>query len=247
VTTYYLPHIAVINSSKVVTDVEVQDYCTAIARQVNYHFRPSWGAGASVTFYPDGITDAFLAQKHVWPCYIADTIDISGALGYHDDESGKPIMRVDAQLTQEDGGLVSITMSHEILETLGDAQCVNCAQVGNTMFHAYEACDACEADEFGYPIKLANGNVVIVSDFVTPAWFSGDPYPYDYMSHISKPHQLLSGGYIGAWTPSRGWYQLIQSDKAPTSHRIAERARMAGQENWQDIERVVADSEDAPE
>lgn len=68
-------------------------------------------------------------------------------------------------------------------------------------------CDACEDDRFAYDI-----NGVKVSDFVYPAWFQ--PWRkegstrFDHMQKISKPLQLIEGGYIGVWTPSSGWQQM---------------------------------------
>jgi len=75
--------------------------------------------------------------------------------------------------------------------------------------YAYEVCDACESDTFGYTIGK-----VLVSDFVYPAWFESFRTPnstqFDREGHIVRPFQLLSGGYIGVFDVSygTGWHQL---------------------------------------
>jgi hypothetical protein len=48
-------------------------------------------------------------------------------------------------------------------------------------------------------------NNVLISDFVLPAWFTGDPGPYDYRHHCTAPFQVLPDGYCsiyqdGSWT-----------------------------------------------
>jgi hypothetical protein len=75
--------------------------------------------------------------------------------------------------------------------------------------YAYEVCDACEADAFSYAISG-----VSISDFVYPSWFESFRYPkstqFDFRKKISKPFQLLKGGYIGYYdvTAGTGWQQL---------------------------------------
>jgi hypothetical protein len=63
----------------------------------------------------------------------------------------------------------TVTASHELLEMLADPDINLTAFVESTassgVLYAYEVCDACEADEFGYKI-----NGTLVSDFVFPGW-----------------------------------------------------------------------------
>ena len=63
-----------------------------------------------------------------------------------------------------------------------------------------EACDPCEAPEFAYVI-----NGVLVSDFITPQFY--DPKQtmgarYSFTGAITKPREVLAGGYISWWDPA---------------------------------------------
>jgi len=56
---------------------------------------------------------------------------------------------------------------------------------------------------------------------VLPAWFrAGSAGPFDQRGHISQPLELLTGGYIGEWTPRSGWQQKVADEHAPVSRRI---------------------------
>jgi hypothetical protein len=95
-------------------------------------------------------------------------------------------------------------------------------------------CDPCEDSQFGYQI-----NGILVSDFVTPHWFhTGAPGPYDFQNRITKPLQLLPGGYcqyldIGN---SMGWVQQTDSHarKSKTRAPVGSRRerRRVGREAW---------------
>jgi hypothetical protein len=80
--------------------------------------------------------------------------------------------------------------------------------------YAYEICDACESDNYGYSI----GNVQ-VSDFVYPAWFetfrAEGSTQFDQNNSIQSPLELLPGGYIGIFNVSdgSGWTQAIAEKK----------------------------------
>ena len=93
-----------------------------------------------------------------------------------------------------------MTASHELIEMLGDPEISLTIfdQTDNTSgrLFAYEFCDACEADQYGYVI-----DGVLVSYFVLPSWFqpAKKATKYDFTGYLkgSVP-TLLPGGYIGA-------------------------------------------------
>jgi hypothetical protein len=124
---------------------------------------------------------------------------------------------------------VSVAFSHEVLEALGDPLVNQSVQVARGIFWAVEACDAVEADQFGYDIPVGDTNVT-VSDFVTKQWWNAnDPPPYDFKRHLTRPLQLLQGGYIGEWTATtQRWTQRVADKSAPESHRIALRNARLG-------------------
>jgi len=206
-----VPTIDVVNESSVMSDTDVMNITVALQHQVAYDFRPHWDAGCR-------LVQTKTVSPTSWALVILDDADQAGALGYHDlTAGGLPIGKVFARTTQDDGGEVSVTASHELLEMLADPWICNAVQIAATTFYALEVADACEADQYAY----AAPNGVFVSDFVLPHWFTGHAAgPADFRGHISKPYQLLPGGYIGEWTPNSGWTQKTADTGAPPSRRI---------------------------
>lgn len=202
--------VAIINSSTVLTDAQVQAAIPALQTQVHRDFAPVWGTDADLTFVPSGSTP----PAGAWWLVILDNSDQAGALGYHDVTSdGLPLGKVFAQSDIVNGYQWTVTASHELLEMLGDPEIDLTvfvqpdAQSGS--LYAYEVCDACEADQFGYQI-----DGTLVSDFVFPSWFESFRAPgstqFDFGNNIKKPFDLLPGGYIGVFdvTTGTGWHQL---------------------------------------
>jgi hypothetical protein len=230
-------NVAVINESTVVSDAEVHAATAALQVQMTRDFASIWGLSVSLAFIPTGTK----APSNFWWLTILDNSDQAGALGYHDlTTTGLPIGKVFAKTDQQYGLSWTVTASHELLEMAVDPY-INLTvfnQTGETkgMLYAYEVGDAVEDDRFGYSI-----NGVLVSDFVTPAWFEGWRRPksarFDFGNHLTAPLQLLNGGYIGAFNVAggSGWTQLtaeaetIQQRPAIGSRR---ERRAIGPERW---------------
>ena len=225
--TYLIPHIAVLNQSTACTDAELDAMILAVQHQVTYHFRPWWGTNASIQRYTD--ESAIPTAANVWKCRIMDKSDLEDAGGYHEETHGVPDLKVFAGDLKQLGASVSVAFSHEVLEALGDPLVNQSVQVGRGIFWAMEACDAVEADGYGYEIPVGDTEVT-VSDFVTRQWWNaGDPAPYDYRRHLTAPLQLLPGGYIGEWSATtQRWTQRVADSTAPESHRIALRNARLG-------------------
>jgi hypothetical protein len=200
------PTVAILNQSTVLTDAQVEPVVTACAKQVSGDFGPVWGVDAQVVFVKQGQTP----PSGAWQLVILDDSDQAGALGYHDlTKEGLPMGKVFARTDLQNNLSWSVTVSHELLEMLGDPDISLTVfnQQTNTsgVLYAYEACDACEADDYGYQI-----DGVLVSDFVTRSWFvPGLPGPFDFQEHISSALEILPGGYIGVFDVTRGsgWQQ----------------------------------------
>ena len=214
--------IAVMNQSTVLDDEAVSSVVPALQQQVSNDFDPAWGIGASLLFVPKGSRPA----PGAWWLTIFDDSDQAGALGYHDvTPDGLPLGKVFAASDLKFGYEWTVTISHELLEMLADPE------INLTVFdqptattgrlYAYEVCDACEADQYGYRI-----DGVLVSDFVYPAWFQGSRKPnstkFDHQGKLKKPFELLPDGYIGVFDVSAGtgWTQLT-----PQNARLAYSAR----------------------
>jgi len=212
--------ISVINESTVLSDSEVTPVVIALQQQVTNDFRPIWGTDAELKMIPHGNQP----PTGSWWLVILDDSDQAGALGYHDlTPDGLPIGKVFAASDLKAGTSWSVTASHELLEMLADPNInltvfVQNADTNGTLY-AYEVCDACEDDSFGYQI-----NNITVSDFVYPTWFetfrAEGSTPFDRMNRIQKPLQLLAGGYIGVFnvTEGSGWQQQT-AEKNPLNLR----------------------------
>ncbi len=197
-------------SESIVSATDVQQMVDAIQAQVHEDFAPVWGVDADITFYRKSKD----VPAGSWVVGVFENADQAGALGYHDlTQDGLPLGKVFAKTTLDDGGKISVTMSHEILEMLGDPDINLTAFVesGNGgRLYAYEVCDAVEADGFGYEKKG-----VVVSDFVTPAWFESFRTPgstaFSFREHVRAPFELAEGGYIGIYDvgSGSGWQQLL--------------------------------------
>jgi hypothetical protein len=228
--------IAVINESTALTDAEVQSYLPAYQTQVSKHFGPIWGFSAPLQFFEKGDPGA---APH-WQLVFLDNSDQAGALGYHDVTSNDlPLGKVFAATAKQYNNSVSVTGSHELLEMLGDPQINMTATVTDntgaiTALYAYEACDACEDDKYAYEI-----DGVLVSDFIYPSWFdvATTKTKLDYTGNVTKPLEILAGGYAAVWTPGNGWSQRTGADKAGRYEAIPNigsrrERRMRGRGKW---------------
>jgi hypothetical protein len=228
--------IAVLNRSTVLTDAQVEPVVTALQVQVHRDWAPVWGTDADLTFVPAGSQP----DPGAWWLVMLDDSDQADALGYHDlTDQGLPIGKVFARSDLTAGLQWSVTASHELLEMLGDPDInlttfVQPSATRGTLY-AYEVCDACEADQYGYQI-----DGTLVSDFVYPAWFESFRKPastqFDQGKHIAEPFRLLPGGYIGVFDihAGTGWHQLTDQSALP---RSAMRARVGSRRERRRIPR----------
>ncbi len=202
--------IAVINASTVISDAEIPAVVSALQQQVNNDFGPIWGVSAKLNIVPNGMQ----SPSGSWWLTILDDSDQAGALGYHDLTSdGLPMGKAFAGTDLKFRNAWSVTASHELLEMLVDPNINLTVMVQEDVrtagtLYAYEVCDACEDDSLGYNI-----GDVLVSDFVYPSWFESfrgtSSVQFDHVSKITKPFELLKGGYIGTFTinSGSGWQQ----------------------------------------
>lgn len=219
--------VAIINKSTVLTDANVQAAVPAFQIQVSRDFAPIWATDAQLIFVGKGQQP----PPDAWQLIVLDDSDQAGALGYHETKLGVPIGFVFARTDIQNNLNWTVTASHELLELLADPYVFSTVFVPGSgrrsppLLLALEVADAPESDQYGYKINVTvNGTSydVMVSDFVTPAWF-GAPLPsggkYSFMGHCTQPYQILPGGYIGAM-PLRGagnWTQ-ITGQAAPGEH-----------------------------
>jgi hypothetical protein len=204
--------VEVINASTVLTDTQVKSALSALQTQVNRDFAPVWGTDAELNFVANGASP----NPHSWHLVILNDSDEAGTLGYHDTTAqGLPIGKVFAGTDLKNGSEWTVTASHELLEMLADPD-VNLSVLvqkaaNQTLLYAYEVCDPCEPDNFGYEI-----NGIRVSDFLYPTWFEtfhrSGTVQFDHCKHINQPFQILEGGYINIYnvTSGGGWQEAIK-------------------------------------
>jgi len=202
-----LPVIAITNASTWVTDSQVEAAIPALQQQVSLDFKAHWDLDSQLTFLPrsEALPDGW------WQISVIDNPDQAGALGYHEmTSSGTPLGKVFAALDIQSGSSWTVTLSHELLEMLADPWINWCAQGSDGKVYALEVCDPVEADGLGYEI-----GGVLVSDFITPAWFEPTQSDrVDFKGRISKALQIAPGGYISALNSGGRWTQIAAQDAA---------------------------------
>jgi hypothetical protein len=196
-----VPVVAITNASTCLSDGQVEAVLPALQKQVSDHFRAYWDIDCTLTF---PAKDQPLANGW-WQIVLTDNPDQAGALGYHEMTSaGAPLGKSFAKLDIDSGSSWTVTFSHELLEMLADPWVNWCALGSDMRIYALEVCDAVEADELGYEI-----DGVLLSDFVTPAWFEPTCADrVDFKRHLSKQLELAPGGYASILDPPHGWRQI---------------------------------------
>lgn len=214
----YLPKLAVVDYSGKIPYTELKAAAEAIDYQVNYHVKPAWGKGAQVlAALPDNI------PVDAWIVAIRDEIfDQNGnkldLYGYHDvNSAGIPY----AEMRYADDW--SIVLSHEVVETVvnpwtdfvlssedfEEYETIEgqTNQVDEKIDVLVEIADPTQDGAFSY---LING--VRVSNFYYPSYFNLTTYGsasirYDYLGVITKPKEILEGGYLSFRTRLGEWVQ----------------------------------------
>ena len=198
-----IPTIACFNRATVPLGVGVDfDRLVATLQQfLDQLFVPVWGTPARLVK-----TTGF--RKGTWALAFLDTADVANALGYHDlTPDGLPLSKVFVRTTLGDGQKVSVTASHELAEMMVDPAINLCSTGPQNRLYAYETADAVEEEEF-----LLEG--VPLSDFVYPSWFEVFRKPrstqFDHLTKVTRPFQILSGGYMSVFQNGR-WTQVFGS------------------------------------
>jgi len=221
-------------------DVEVQRAIRAINVQIEQDFYPYWSIGAMLRLEgrisedPDPENPAASLRGDAI-LYLEDKIDSKDALGSHDLHfSGIPFGYVFTELSRELGEPWQVTLSHEALELIADAE-VNRLIMGphpspkqneRMVFHWYEMCDAVQAESY----DIHN---VPVSNFVLPLYFTVDGEAgsrNDFLSTIGPDGSRLQsfgvnpGGYVGFYDPDLGEHDTYFADQ-----RARDRAEIKSQ------------------
>ncbi|HJU83177.1 MAG TPA: hypothetical protein VJ600_03115 [Holophagaceae bacterium] len=174
--------VAIINSTRSISDAQLQPVANAVATQVHNEYKSIWGNDATFVYVAKGKTP----PAGAWNVYVDDRKG-----DYHTTtKSGVPVGYCHVSGVSVD--YWTNTISHEVLELRTDPY-VNNTYIrpdGSTGY--VEVCDACEQNDQGYRI-----NSILMSDFVYPSWFKASgTSPFDQTRLITAPFQVLAGGYL---------------------------------------------------
>jgi hypothetical protein len=197
-----LPTIACFNKATVDLGVDFDELLVALQVYVTEHMAPIWGTPAQLLKTTDFMKDA-------WAMVFLDYADAPGALAYHDlTPEGLPLSKVFVKTILKAKEQVSVAASHELSEMLVDPA-INMMTTGPNLrtMYAYESCDPVEA--YSFPI-----NGIEMSDFVYPSYFEAfrkaGSVPFDHMQKVTKPFQILPGGYQIIFRGGR-WREIFGS------------------------------------
>ncbi len=196
-----IPTIACFNQATVPLGVDFDTLVATLQQFLDQIFVPVWGTPASLVK-----TTGF--RKGAWALAFLDTADVANALGYHDlTPDGLPLSKVFVRTTLGAGQKVSVTAGHELAEMMVDPAINLCSTGPQNRLYAYETADAVEEEEF----QLGG---VPLSDFVYPSWFEVFRKPgstqFDYLKKVTRPFQILPGGYMSVFQNGR-WTQIFGS------------------------------------
>ncbi len=200
--------IAILNRSNgAIADADAATIVAALQIQVDRDFAPLWDIGATLTYVA---SDDMASWTGKWNILLLDRLEGPGPLGSHDlTPEGQPLGRIYVADDIAAGTAPSVTLSHELLEMLGNPHANLLVRdkrpdVTELVFYCHENCDPVQADELAYTV-----NGVKVSDFVLPRYFDGlaTTGPFDFKGHLTGPLTVAPGGYMtvlniegtGAW------------------------------------------------
>jgi len=185
--------IQIINDSTHLKDDEIAAVLPAVQTQIHRDFAPVWGIDASLEF----VEKKRQPDPGSWWITFLDYARHAGGEGNHFlTKAGLPFGRIFVQSTKRVAQAWTSALSHELLELLADPDTNVVASKGttkkNSVWHAYEVCDPCADDSYGYKI-----DDVLVSDFVYPTWFQSfqKGVQFDQQKLMTKPFQVLPLGY----------------------------------------------------
>jgi hypothetical protein len=202
-------HVALVDVSGTIKAPELAEVAGALNEQVQADIAPAWKVAATVGAYPK-------APRGTWRIELHETIDVPGAAGYHADERGQPY----AKVALSDGNW-TVTASHELVEMIVDptgSRLHTAAALsgwrGDSARARYlmEPADPCE--ETHYEV-----GGVPMSDFVLPAFYRSSPRgslaAYSHTGAVTKPLEILEGGYISFLDPTTDamWQRFVVKGK----------------------------------
>lgn len=215
--------LALVNGSTLVTAIEADAIALAVSAQIRDDFGPVWNVPAIPVLLYSSL-EKVPTDGSTFVLHLVDTQDLSGTYGYHTpfyaEVECKPILDAGNGVLSGSIYTVSSVVSHEAMEALGNIDVNLWIRMGSGPEVAFELADPVEAN--GY---LING--VLVSDFVTPAWFGIGNGPVDKLGAITAPFEIARGGYTVQRSSESGTPQEVYGAMPPPQWRLDMSKRLA--------------------
>jgi hypothetical protein len=233
--------LAFINHSTQITDEHVAAMAEACTFQLVQHVCTPWGKPSTFCF-ARRIDDVY-GLDWVPRLVFFDAADQANTLGYHSvGPDGVPygkvfvdeVFRYGGGILRDNGnGSVSVTASHEGVETVGDElvdQWVKGPAVLEGDEYAVELADQVQACSYEVPTRRAG--LISVSNFIYPAALglnspTHTKHPFDYLGKLSAPFSAAPGGYQIVRNAA-GHVSNVFGCSRFTSHEASRQARRQG-------------------
>lgn len=230
-------NIVIVDQTKKIDPTLLHNAALALNHQVTQDLPQYWsGISANVSSAPS----VGSLPANAWPVFLVKTLP-PGEGGFHMDKHNQPYAKV---IGTPDDPTWTIDASHEIIEMLVDpngnrmqtSQAItidgnNVVDAPGTFDYLVEACDPCEANNFAYEVQG-----IALSDFITPNFYDSTARSgvrYSFMGHITRPRELLKGGYISYIGSDSQWRQILWVDpNTPPQYNNLEVA--AGARSWRE-------------
>ena len=228
--------ITIANISTKVDAADFQKAVAAIGQQATHDFTPEWGISAVLRATALSIKNKVKIQGHHDAIiYLGDssqdpTTGVEGALGYHSETYGKvPYGFVYLDICAEYGENWTTTLSHEVLETLGDPDAAMTvtgpAPHGKgTAYYDLEVADPTQGDSY-----VVDG--VDVSNFVGRAYFglTGGSGKTNFLDLTLAAFGVRPGGYFQY--EQNGKVHQVQGESVTERQRAAKERMKAYRRN----------------
>jgi hypothetical protein len=230
-----VPTVACFNRAATMLGLDLDKLLAVLQKFVDTRVATVWGTPAKLVE-----STGFLPEA--WAIVFLDTADAPGALAYHDlTPDGFPLSKVFVKTILDDKASLSVATSHELVEMLVDPA-INLWATGQEqgVFFAYEAADPVEEESFPF-------DGFAMTDFVYPSYFESfrkpDSTQFDATKKVSRPFQILKGGYQIVFKNGQETQVFGSADKA---ERFAKEDRRGHRSEYRHIHSAACNSEADP-
>ena len=182
----------------------------ASEKHLRENVAPVWG------IQPPGVTlvdpKSYVPSADGALVQIVDDDGLPDAAGAHWWFEGQAIGVVDMGQSR----MPSRTLDHEDSEIALNQMLNQWVEAPDGRLAAKEINDPCQRQSFGMDVSImGRTETVVMSDFVTPAWFGLESGPTTYLDQEIRPFQTAWGGYV-IWKDKQGRIEFEARGAVPT-------------------------------